>query len=240
MTSQPHHSDSTPWWSFFKAIDGITVIHIDLDPDDVEETEALAWLDQDEKERWRRFRIGQPRRQFAFCRAALRANLCGCLGCGNGHLSFGYLQHGKPFAIVGGKASAIRFNVSHSGTHGMIALGSQGQLGLDLEIRSARRDLDGAGAIAYGPNERAALAKAGGYGKVELFFKLWTIKEALIKAFGTGLSLHPAGFEIPLPMLRGANSGIVRLPDMQPNKWRLEYWGEDRFAAALAYEQPHV
>ena len=35
---------------------------------------------------------------------------------------------------------------------------------------------------------------------MHLFFRLWSMKEALIKALGSGFSLNPFGFEVPGPM----------------------------------------
>lgn len=231
MTSSDEH-----WWSPFRVIDGITVIQVDLAPDAAHEKEAFACLDRNEKDRWRRYRVERARRQFALCRAALRANLCEKHGCMNDQLSFGFLEHGKPFAIVDGMPSRYSFNVSHSGTHGLIAFAPRGQLGVDAEERLARPTLDGIIETVFGPSEQAALARVSGNRKIHLFFSLWTMKEALIKALGTGFSLDPSGFEVPLAMLHGMKSGIFRFPHAPAVKWRIQDLGETRFAAAIAYE----
>ena len=229
------------WWSPFAVVDGIDVIHVDLEPDAELEAEAVAWLDRNEKERWCRFKVDRARRQFALCRAALRANLCDMLGCMNDQLSFEAHEHGKPFAIVDGRASSISFNVSHSGAHGLIAFASrerpQGRIGVDAEVRRAGRDFDGIADMVFGREERAALAAAGGEDeKVRLFYRFWTMKEALIKALGTGFSLNPSRFEIPPTMVGGTNSGLFRFPHLPADRWRLEYLGDAGFAAALACE----
>lgn len=228
------------WWSPFGVVDGIDVIHLDLEPDAARESEAAAWLDRKEKERSRRFKVDRPRREFALCRAALRANLCRLLDCTNDRLSFGTHEHGKPFAIVGGETATISFNVSHSGFHGLIAFAPQGRphgrIGVDAEVRRTGRDFVGIADMVFGPGERAALATAGGDERVRLFYRFWTMKEALIKALGTGFSLSPSRFEIPSAMVRGANSGMFRFPHIPAEQWRLEYLGDTRFAAALAFE----
>ena len=106
---------------------------------------------------------------------------------------------------------------------------------MDVEERLPRRDLDGIGGKVYGPLERRALAAATGTQKVHLFYRLWSLKEALIKALGTGFSLNPARFEVPAPMLEGARSGSFRFPHSPEGRWRLHDLGEPRFAAALAW-----
>ena len=72
--------------------------------------------------------------------------------------------------------------------------------------------------------------------KIDLFFNLWTMKEALIKALGTGFSLNPARFEIPPSLRRGAPAGVFRFPQCPKTGWRLENLGNAEFAAAVARE----
>ena len=85
--------------------------------------------------------------------------------------------------------------------------------------------------------EQAELALKRGCDKVHLFFSLWTIKEALIKALGKGFSLDVSGFEVPLAMRRGVVTSTFRFPEMPSVRWRLENLGNERFAAAIAHEQ---
>ena len=228
------------WWSPFRNIDGIDVIHVDLRPDPDREKDALAWLDRAETERLHRFRIERARREFALCRAALRINLCNRLDCANDRLSFGFHEHGKPFALVEGRAASTSFNVSHSAPHGLIAFASpgrpQGRIGTDVEVLRADRDFDGIAGTVFGPEERAAVAAAWGEDKIRLFYRLWALKEALIKALGTGFSLDPSGFEVPSDMVRGVDWGTFHFPREPADTWRLACLGDARFAAAIAHE----
>ena len=210
--------------------------HVDLTPHAAREAAALKALDEEERGRWRRYRHDGPRRRFALCRAALRAVLRSRLACRNRELSFGASSHGKPFALVHGKPAPISFNVSHSGEHGLIAFAANGHLGVDVEERVERRDLDGLIAAVLGPDEQAELLTARGRRKLHLFLGLWTLKEALIKARGLGLSLHMSRFEIPAAMRRGAPTGLFRFPEAPAVQWRLEDLSNERFAAAVAHE----
>ena len=216
----------------------MTILHVDLSPDTEREARALRLLDDEERARSRRFLSARAKREFALCRAALRAALSGRLGCSNRQLAFGYLEHGKPFAQVHGQRAAIGFNVSHSGGHGLMAFAENGWLGVDVEERVPGRDFEGIGSLVYGAAERQSLAAATGADKVHLFFRLWSMKEALIKALGSGFALSPAKFEVPEPMLHGARSGVFRFPHAPSDVWRLLDLGDQRFAAALAYRMP--
>ena len=153
----------------------------------------------------------------------------------NSRLSFGESRYGKPYALLDNRHVPIGFNVSHSGEHGLIVVTPHGQLGVDVEERIPREDMDGVSEMVFGPDELSALTLAGGWGKVDLFYKLWTIKEALIKAVGTGFSLDPQSFEVPPAMYAGTTSQFQfsQWPEL---KWQIEYIGSEEFAAAVAHE----
>jgi len=211
-------------------------MHVDLTHGEARERRAMAWLDTQELARWRRYLHPRPRRDFALCRAALRAMLCSRLGCRNDELAFGALRYGKPYALVGGRPVPIGFNVSHGGRHGLIALGAAGRIGVDVEERNARRDLDGIMRMVYTPDEQAELDQVNVEQKVRLFFSLWTMKEALIKALGTGFSLNPSRFEIPPALRRGGRAGVFRCPHNPATGWWKERLDTNVLAAAVSCE----
>lgn len=230
-------SKATCWWRPFRNVDSATVLYVDLSENPAREAGALAWLDESERERLRRFLFDGPRRRFALCRAALRAVLCNLLGCENERLEFETTVHGKPVALVDGIRAPISFNVSHSGRHGLIALAADGRLGVDVEERFIHRNMDLLIEGVFGPSEKVELALARGHERTHLFFRLWTIKESIIKAHGNGFGLDVSGFEVPSDMLRnGARRAALRLPSLPEVTWQVEDLGNERFAAAIAYE----
>ena len=178
-----------PWWRLFRRVGTATVFHVDLKPHAVREDAALLWLDEGEIGRWSRYQFDAPRRQFALCRAALRALLCERLGCRNDDLAFQHTKYGKPSALLRDEPAPIGFNVSHSGDHGLIAYAPTGRLGVDVQERVDHRRLELLMKGMLTAEERAELARLHGAARLRLFFDLWTIKEALIKADGTGLAL---------------------------------------------------
>ncbi|MYI61411.1 MAG: 4'-phosphopantetheinyl transferase superfamily protein [Gemmatimonadetes bacterium] len=238
MVVPRHMPDSIAecWWRPFRKVGCATVLHVDLTAHADREAEAWAWLDEEEQARWQRYQHDGTRRRFALCRAALRAVLCGQLGCRNEQLAFGASDHGKPYAVMQGVAAPVSFNVSHSGAHGLIAVAEAGRLGGDVEERSTPRDLDGLISSVLGPDEQAELALARGGRKLHLFFNFWTIKEALIKALGLGLALDMSRFEIPLAMRHGETTSVFQFPQMPTVRWHIEDLGNEHFAAAIACE----
>ena len=231
--------DASPvgdWWRPFSLVGEATVVHVDLTPDAAREAAALAWLDEPERSRWQRFQFAGPRRRFGLCRAALRAMLCRRLECGNGQLAFASASHGKPSATVDGLPVPVSFNVSHSGRHGLIAFAPARRLGVDVEERVAHRNFDLLVETVLGEREQAQLARTSGDARTHLFFKLWTMKEALIKAHGMGMALDPSRVEIPPAMLRGTPQSTLESPEMPGVRWRLDDLGNEQFAAAVAHE----
>ena len=118
----------------------------------------------------------------------------------------------------------------------MIALAGHGRIGVDVEERRPCHDPDGAIRTAFAPAEQAELAAARGARKAELFFRLWTLKEALLKALGVGLSLDTSGFEVPLALRQGAPTSLFRFPHDPTVGWRLDNLSNADFAAAVAHE----
>ena len=224
------------WYNPLKNVDTAAVVHVDLRENATYEAAALAWLNECERERGQRFVYRGPRRRFALCRAALRAILCNRLGCENRQLEFENTEHGKPIAFVDGLAVSLSFNVSHSGEHGLIAIADEGRLGIDVEERVAHRNMDLLVEGVFGPTEQAEIASTRGDDKIHLFFRLWTIKEALIKALGTGFALDPSTFEVPPEMFGGETKFAMKLPRVPEVTWQVEELGNERFAAAIAQE----
>ena len=143
----------------------------------------------------------------------------------------------RPFALVDGAPAAVSFNVSHSGCHGLIAVADRGRIGVDIEERVIGHDIDGVLRTAFASEEQADLAAASGHRNTELVFRLWTMKEALIKALGSGLSVDTASFTLPAALRRGAErSALFRFPWMPGVEWILSDLSNAGFAAALAHD----
>jgi 4'-phosphopantetheinyl transferase len=151
-------------------------------------TEAFCerLLLSDEKVRADRFRVASARHQHIVGRGMARA-LLSAGRCQTHEIGFRVLDHGKP--IVASPAIACRaFNVAH--THGLVVCGlgkPEHWLGVDVEWMDRRTDP----ALArryFAPAEIRQLdATSSEAEHRELFLKLWTLKEAFIKAIGTGL-----------------------------------------------------
>lgn len=139
----------------------------------------VALLDDHERGRLARFRRAADRARYVAAHALARLVLGDAVDRSPAELALNRTcrcgaQHGKP-ALPGGPG----FSLTHAGDLVGVAVHA-GEVGLDVEQVRPLADLAAMAAHACSPVETAPDA--------ETFFALWTRKEALLKATGTGLS----------------------------------------------------
>jgi len=146
-----------------------------------------------EEDRFQSFSTDALRSRWGAARGTLREVLGRALACAPAEVRFRYAAHGKP-QLAG---SALRFNISHSGALAVIAL-ARFEVGVDVELPRKRRS-DAIARRFYAPGEIERLfAQADDPLRADAFFRLWTCKEAFLKATGEGLSRSTRSYEISL------------------------------------------
>ena len=150
-------------------------------------------------------------------------------------LAFRYGLRGKPEIDQPAEARTIRFNVSHRGALALYAFGREGEIGVDIEyLRDVPEALDDC-ANHFTPDETRLLeqAAAGGSGR-ECFFRLWTRKEAVIKAVGTGLSMPLDEFDVSSQLLADDMWRKIHVPARPDADWSVrDLPVADEYLAAL-------
>lgn len=162
-----------------------------------------ALLDDDERARAQRLRAAHDRAAYIAAHALLRAMLSAQCDVAPPDWRFAAGEHGKPF-LVNGPAQSPRFSLSHTRGVAAVAIGEGADIGVDVEAQraetrssTARDDL----ALArrfFAPEEIACLEARTGEERRDAFLALWTLKEAVIKATGQGLSAPLDGFSLRL------------------------------------------
>jgi 4'-phosphopantetheinyl transferase len=139
-------------------------------------------------ERWRAAAIVVPavRRRFVRARAALRRILAGETGRAPHALAIDYGAHGKPRLP---DHPGLHFNLSHSGEFAVIATSTLGEVGIDLEALRPRSDLLPVARRFFAAHEADAVAACEGEARSRAFLRLWTRKEAVLKASGRGIGV---------------------------------------------------
>lgn len=133
-------------------------------------------------------------------------------------LSFSVNEHGKPFLA---QMPDIHFNLSHSHGAAVCALCRYDAVGVDVEDVGRHTDFSIAKRF-FSPAEAELVSKAPETEKRKLFFDIWTLKEAYIKAVGKGLSipLNSFSFNVDEALIQITFSDSGRTDPM----WRFFQW----------------
>ncbi len=173
---------------------------VGLDVPDATLCRLRGMLSDEEMHRSERFRFAVLQRRFAAGRGALRAILAGYLSMEPERLKFACTAYGKPFLV--NSPANIQFNISHSGDLLVLALCLDWSIGVDIEKEDLRLDPLEIAERYFCDGEREEIAKADTNARLQVFFQLWTAKEAVLKATALGLALELSKLEVGLAPLR--------------------------------------
>lgn len=149
---------------------------------------TVGLLDETERARAARLRTAELRQNFIAAHVVVRQVLGWALGCDPTTLVFDIDAHGKPHL----RGHDLRFNLSHSGSHALVALGRVGRIGVDLEVRERLGDADRLAPRILAQVELDAFTALPLAERADALLRAWTRKEAVLKAIGLGL---PGGME---------------------------------------------
>lgn len=146
-------------------------------------------LSAPERGRAERFHHMSDKWEFVLGRVMARLLLSRRLGTAPADLQFVENDHGRPEITHPAVDPPLHFNLSHSGGLVACVMGGRGQIGVDLE-RLDRPPVDRRVIDRYcSAEEQTALFDMPETLRHERFLQLWTLKEAYVKARGTGLTL---------------------------------------------------
>lgn len=163
---------------------GVVVHRFDLDSPGLAPEWTRAIVSADELAEAEQLKRVSARARAIAARALVRATLAESAFKSTGGepatLAFELGPNGKPrLADVGPP-----FSVSHSLDRLLVAVSDAGEVGVDVEKRGVPRDQAGIARTAFNEADRAAL---GIDADERAFLRVWTAKEAVLKALGVGL-----------------------------------------------------
>jgi|GEM_PF-2537206 len=175
------------------------------------QTAALtALLTAEEAARAARYHRPEDRARSTLGRGLLRWLSARALGCSPEILTLKTEARGKPFWAD--PPSMLEVNISHSGDWIMLALSTGAPVGIDVQEQRANVDMIGVARLSMHPEEHAELAREGN--PPALFYTLWSLREAALKATGDGF------------FAKGTDLNCLPLP--QPDRWSYRRFGPDR------------
>jgi 4'-phosphopantetheinyl transferase len=155
-------------------------------------------LSTDERERAGRYRTPEARERFVVTRGTLRELLGRYGGLAPEELRFAYpCACGRPACTPSQRkprldhrtpVPPLRFNVSHTDGLAVVAVALEREVGVDVERIRAGTETGAVAERVLGAGEAAALRALPEQRRAEAFYRLWTRREAHVKARGDGLA----------------------------------------------------
>lgn len=185
-------------------------------------------LSDDERERARRFHFQTDRDRAVVARGGLRCILSSHCGKDPEKLVFRTGAHGKPALLD--PSGRIEFNVSHAGDCALIAVTKDAECGVDIELERPHISGKETAERSFCPREVEWLSQVESG-----FTRLWTMKEAIMKAVGLGLAIPLNDIDVT-DVAEGRTSSIqLRTAGLEPQiLWLKELRLVPGYAASVA------
>jgi 4'-phosphopantetheinyl transferase len=187
-------------------------------------------LSPDEKARAERFYFERDRVHFIVGRGLLRTILGSYLGMDPAQIEFSYGLYGKPALQTNHTDNVLQFNLAHSKDLAVYAFCWNHQIGIDLEHVRPMPDEDNFAEQFFSARESALIASLSGEEKRNAFFKIWTCKEAFLKASGDGLTKPIDQAEISL------HAETARLLSLDTDHKQALDWNLEMFRPLADYQ----
>jgi 4'-phosphopantetheinyl transferase len=144
-------------------------------------------------------------------------------------------RFGKPY--ISGE-STLRFSLSHSGHQIVLALCESVEVGVDLQFQDHTTNIEAIARCFFTRREREILSVTSPREKRSMFFRIWVLKEAWLKAQGTGLRVPLSMAEVACAFDITPPKGHIECFTAPGSSYTLsELPAPPSFAAAVACER---
>jgi len=154
------------------------------------------YLSSDEIKRSDRFKFDIHRHRYIASRGILRIILSKYLNIDPFEVNFHYSSKGKPQIIVAQNQTNLEFNLSNSQDLSLYGITKKNALGIDVEYTRKMSDMEQIANRFFTPKECQILQSVSEAEKTDIFFQLWTAKEAYLKCTGQGITGGLDKFEV--------------------------------------------
>lgn len=177
-------------------------------------------LTSEDRARHQSFVFEKDRDQFLIARAFVRTTLSRYADIKPEDWQFQVNEFDKPSIVARGSEAKIRFNLSHCAGLLICGVTVGCEIGVDCENSDRRVEIEQLAPRVFSPSEQQYFHSVSASQRKETFFRLWTLKEAYIKARGIGMSLPLQQFAFDLaatPPIRISFDGEIH---DQPQAWQ--------------------
>lgn len=156
----------------------------------------ITVLSEAEFERLNKFKLTINKKRYYTYRTALRRIISNYLNINPAKITFAKNKYGKPSLSSNLNEKNISFNISHSNEKLLIAVTLKNDIGIDLEYTSDNRKVFDISSQVFTSQELKLLESVNN--KVDMFYRIWTRKEAFLKASGYGMFMDMSKINIPI------------------------------------------
>jgi len=188
-------------------------------PDALHLAHAMTLLNDAEKKRCAAFHFDKQRAEYTLSHAMLRLALSEYAPVRPEQWQFLTGEWGKPEIAGPALDTPLWFNLSHTNGFAVSVTGRVRQLGVDVENMSRKTSHQELAKRFFAPSEYEYLRTLPPSFQRDTFFRIWTLKEAYIKAEGKGLSIPLDSFQF---RFSGGNPAKVTLEsnaESNPHAW---------------------
>ena len=194
----------------------IQIWHGDIAAEDAHYQSYWRVLDAAEQAHALRIKNDLQRKRYVEVHGRLRNVLAQTLNEPPEKIRINKAEHGKPYLTDNPE---LAFNLSHSASVIVIAIGWNCRLGVDVETCKPRANLAGLVDKCFAEEEAAYWRTLPEHQKTPEFYRFWTRKEAFVKATGRGI-----GLGLNRCVINPENPAeFLRVPAScgQPSSWRV-------------------
>jgi 4'-phosphopantetheinyl transferase len=181
-------------------------------------------LNAEEEARAQRFLSPGHGNQYRAGRGRLREILAGVAGGDPAALTFVTGAAGKP--SLSDVAHAPAFNLSHTEDFAALAVSGTPVLALGIDIERIRPIERLIARRFFSQSETAALEALPDEARIETFYRIWTRKEAFVKATGDGLGFPLDAFDVSLAADAPALLRLQGRPAHDVARWQFIHLAE--------------
>jgi 4'-phosphopantetheinyl transferase len=189
-----------------------------------------ALFSDEERVREQRYLAQNARLQYLVGRALMRTVLSRYAPVVPQAWTFSFNPHGKP-SIASPHVRSLEFNLSHTEGVLVLAVTAGAAVGIDVERQCRRPNARELAQRYFAPSEAATLESLPVEQLHERFFEFWTLKEAFIKACGTGLAMPLDHFAFTL-----AAGHAPRITFFAEVEERADQWQFAQLSLAAGYQ----
>ena len=193
-------------------------------------SEMLSVLSTDEYERLDSITNAAAKKRFILGRSLIRYALAYYLNKPAQDIIFRYNAHGKPYQ---NHDRIIAFNLSHTADQFALAISLIGEVGVDIEKHKLKRNIQGIANEILTADELQWFNRLSKQEQAIQFYRLWSLKEATLKAEGVGLGVSANSFGF------GKSMAVCNWNHLFGSLalWRWSYLPENGFSIAVALKK---